>query len=85
MNIKEVAPDTNGTLPHYIAVAIPLTIATIWIVVAFQSKYIFPDGTNIWVRLGWPVRLCLNLLYSRFNTREKEMPIGTSIKDESHW
>jgi hypothetical protein len=38
MNIKEVNPGTKGTIPHYIAVAVPLTIVTIWAIAALESR-----------------------------------------------
>lgn len=31
-----------------------MTIATAWIITAFQSKHLFPSGTPLWKRLGWP-------------------------------
>jgi hypothetical protein len=85
MNISILAPDTEGTLAHYFEVAISLTVSTVWVIVAFQSKYIYPDNTPIWVRLGWPVMLTMNLLKSRFGKVEKQLPIAKGIRDESHW
>ncbi|RDB19710.1 hypothetical protein Hypma_013163 [Hypsizygus marmoreus] len=81
MNIKEVAPDTHGTLPHYLLVAVPLTVATIWIVVAFQSRYIFPEGTSFWVRMGWPVTLCLKLLQDKL--RPENQHEGTAGEEKT--
>jgi len=54
MNVKEITPGTNGTLVHYVVAALPFTLTTIWIIIAFQSKYIFGEGCSIWKRLGWP-------------------------------
>ncbi|KAF9011850.1 hypothetical protein BDQ17DRAFT_1405449 [Cyathus striatus] len=62
MNVKEISPNTKGTLPHYIGTAISLTIVTIWIIIAFQSRYIFPERVTFWKRLGWPVLLFLRFL-----------------------
>lgn len=60
MNVIEINPQ-NGTattnLSQYIALALPLTIVTVWIIMAFQSKYIFPQGTSFFKRLGWPIFL----------------------------
>ena len=59
MNVIEINPQ-NGTantnLGQYVALALPLTLATIWIIIAFQSKHIFPQGqgTSFIKRLGWP-------------------------------
>ena len=58
MNVVEINPQ-NGTalttLSQYVSFAIPLTIASAWIIIAIQSKYIFPKGTSIYKRLGWPI------------------------------
>lgn len=54
MNVSELTPDTNGTLSLYFAVVIPLTILTAWVIIAFQSKYMFP-GTSFIKRLAWPI------------------------------
>lgn len=78
MNIKEISPDTNGTLPHYFAVALPLTIVTIWAIVAFQSKHLFPEGTSVVRRFSWPVQLCLTLLRDLHAKENNEIPISTA-------
>jgi len=55
MNVKNFSPGTLGTITHYIEIAMPLTIATIWVIIAFQSTYIFhPEKVTFWKRLGWP-------------------------------
>jgi hypothetical protein len=59
MNTKEINPNTNGTLPYYIAFALPLTLITIWIIIAFQSRYLLV-GKSFLVRLGWPYFLLEN-------------------------
>ncbi|KAG5644685.1 hypothetical protein DXG03_007985 [Asterophora parasitica] len=82
MNVKEISPDTEGTLPHYVAAALSLTVATIWVVVAFQSKFIFPPETSLLMRFTWPVQLCLNLLRSRDQADDRneniEIPLTTA-------
>jgi len=58
MNVVEINPQ-GGTaitnLSQYVALTLPLTVLTIWIIIAFQSKYIFPEGTSFYKRLGWPI------------------------------
>ncbi|KIM41617.1 hypothetical protein M413DRAFT_72019 [Hebeloma cylindrosporum] len=73
MNVVEINPTSAGTLPHYFAVAFPLTILTAWIIIAFQSKYIFKEKTTFLKRLGWPAYLLIE--------KRKEM---TQKKDVSH-
>jgi hypothetical protein len=74
MNIKEFDDEASGTLGHYIAAAIPLTIFTIWIALAFQSRYFFQHNrpTSVWVRLAWPV-----LLYESLH--ETKGPLKTKM------
>ncbi|KAF4609856.1 hypothetical protein D9613_010436 [Agrocybe pediades] len=38
MNVSEINPEGLMDLAHYVAVAIPLTIVTIWIIVAYQIQ-----------------------------------------------
>ncbi|KAF8991945.1 hypothetical protein BDQ17DRAFT_1332598 [Cyathus striatus] len=71
MNVKEFSPDTNGTLSHYFSTAIPMTIATIWIIVAFQIQNIYPGPVNAWRRVAWPVLMMINI-FSKDASREKE-------------
>ncbi|KDQ10147.1 hypothetical protein BOTBODRAFT_190632 [Botryobasidium botryosum FD-172 SS1] len=62
MNVKELSQGTTGTLAHYIAATLPLTIVTIWLVVAFQSRYILSDPkASMWVRLLWPIAFLKSL------------------------
>lgn len=61
MNVEEIAPGTNGTLSHYASTAIPFTLLSIWIIIAFQSRYIFAPNLSLWKRLGWPVLLFLRV------------------------
>lgn len=37
MNVKEIAQGTTGTLSYYFVTAAPLTLITIWIVMAFRA------------------------------------------------
>ncbi|KAH9476036.1 hypothetical protein JR316_0011605 [Psilocybe cubensis] len=46
MNVREINPDGNVDLPHYIAAAIPLTAVTIWIIVAYQIQITEPQMRN---------------------------------------
>jgi len=76
MNIDEIVPGTKGSLPHYFETAIPLTIATIWVVVAFQSKHFFRDqNATFWRRLGWPAILLREIL-GRRQLDAEEMDLG---------
>lgn len=80
MNVKTFAPDTEGTLLRYIETTIAFTFLTIWIVIAFQSKYIFnAQGRSIWVRLAWPILL----LWKRTKRGESDEELGAGTP--MHW
>ncbi|KAF6751710.1 hypothetical protein DFP72DRAFT_1172115 [Ephemerocybe angulata] len=76
MNVKEMVPETLGTLPHYLETALTLTLATAWIIIAFQSKMYFQPRTPLWKRMGWPYVL----LARHLKTGRHTLPVK---KDES--
>ena len=84
MNVGEITPSTNGTLWEYFALAIPLTLVTAWIIIAFQSKYMFPklERTSFWKRLAWPFFLSFFSM-----SWKKEEPPGPEEKpaDNFKW
>ena len=56
MNVKELTDGGHGTLSHFIEAAIPLTLVTIWIFLAFQSEYALTDPhANLFKKLLWPL------------------------------
>ena len=55
MNVIELNQGTYGTLAHYVAATLPLTVVTIWVVVAFQNSFTVPAAGNTWTRLLWPI------------------------------
>ncbi|KAJ6591097.1 hypothetical protein DFH09DRAFT_1138560 [Mycena vulgaris] len=65
MNIREIVPDTKGSLSHYFETAMPLTFLTIWVVMAFQSKHLLGREATIWMRLFWPVALVRQMVVRR--------------------
>lgn len=63
MNITEINPGTNGTWLLYLVSMLPMTAATVWIIVAFQSQYMFKEpNVSFWKRLCWPYYLARYLL-----------------------
>ncbi|KDR77304.1 hypothetical protein GALMADRAFT_246652 [Galerina marginata CBS 339.88] len=82
MNVNEINPGTLGTMGRYVEIAIPLTLITAWIIIAFQSKYIFPDDTGFMKRLGWPAYLVINMMKKRQRQREELSEYSISVKDE---
>jgi len=57
MNVEVINPGTNGTLWQYFTTTASLTVVTVWIIVAFQSRHMFPVNVPFWKRLGWPMTL----------------------------
>ncbi|KAK0219642.1 hypothetical protein EDD85DRAFT_780368 [Armillaria nabsnona] len=75
MNVGEISLGTNETLPHYFAIAAVLTLLTVWIVMTFQSKYLFDPGSTFWMYLVWPWMLFKQVFMKRETQKEKEAPI----------
>ncbi|KAJ7471291.1 hypothetical protein B0H11DRAFT_2283318 [Mycena galericulata] len=70
MNVKEINPGTNGTIPYYLALALPLTAVTIWIIMTFRYRRRNLDNPNHdddhtynprWSRFSWPLVALRNL------------------------
>lgn len=77
MNVTEVTGQTGQeSLVRYIAVALSLTCATSWIVVAChsQSQFIAQDSTLV-QRMGWPVFYLLK----KFNERRRQKSLPKNI------
>jgi hypothetical protein len=78
MNVKEVNPTNNGTpvpykLIHYAATAVPFTLATIWIIMAFQSKHILGEDTSFWKRLAWPYLLLMMFIGNKTEEQPEDL------------
>jgi Mg2+ and Co2+ transporter CorA len=74
MNVNEVTGlQGQETLARYVAVALSLTCATSWLVVAChsQSQFIAQDSTLV-QRAGWPVFYLLKKFNERW--RQKSLP-----------
>lgn len=94
MNVKEVAGNSvTGTLAHYVETAIPLTIVTIWIIVALQATWLNDQPRSMWIRLAWPA-LLVQQQYQRWKSRwSHPQPVSFSSRSEdfdlkdtkSHW
>lgn len=53
MNVKEIDPKNNGApvpcnLFHYVVTSLSFTVASIWIIIAFQSKHIVGEDVSLW-------------------------------------
>ena len=73
MNIQEINPGTLGTLAHYLEACFSFTLATVWIILAFQGKFHGDTGRDlrgIAIRLAWPVNL-IRKLFVRPKNRDR--------------
>lgn len=78
MNV-DVINGTGGPITSYLALALPLTIVTAWIIIAFQSENIFPPGTSFVKRLGWPVFFMSMVLKKRQRVARNLQPDYSSM------
>lgn len=77
MNVREL----NGSVPgitRYLEVAIPLTVVTVWIIVALQGKWHLDDiarggrrRESVWKQLWWPLTSMTNLFKEQNELRKK--------------
>ncbi|KAG6904868.1 hypothetical protein DXG01_006627, partial [Tephrocybe rancida] len=72
MNIKEFNIVSDGTLGHYLAAAISLTVLTCWVIIAFQFRPGHSEreeepslAWRILGRIGWPVTMGMKFLAER--------------------
>jgi len=77
MNIVEINPDTRGTWALYIITLLAMTVPTVWIIIAMQSKYMFKEpDVSFWKRLCWPFYLARYWLKKSTDpTRRRTIPL----------
>ena len=64
MNVVELNPQTGlFPLARFFEAAVPFTLVTIWIIVAFQNRLILQNGDSVWRRLLWPLAAFDNLVH----------------------
>jgi len=73
MNVVELNPGGYTSLARFFAASVPLTLFTIWIIVAFQNRFVqrhYRGG--IW-KLLWPIMFLKTLIP------------GSSKKNDTHY
>ncbi|KAG6918781.1 hypothetical protein DXG01_011532 [Tephrocybe rancida] len=76
MNVKEFNPGSGGTLAHYLAIAISLTVLTCWVIIAFQFRSGRSESEEpplawpILGRIGWPVTMAMKFYAERKSSRK---------------
>jgi hypothetical protein len=80
MNVVEINPPTTGTLSLYFAVTFPLSIVTAWVIMAFQSKYLFKEELSFFKRLGWPVYLLIQMIKEKKDRSARVRDSHTAVE-----
>jgi len=58
MNVIELNSGGYTSLSRFFEASLPLTFFTIWVIVAFQSRFVLRDNRGaIWKKLLWPIML----------------------------
>jgi hypothetical protein len=60
MNVKPINPNGAPRIPIFLQIALPITAATIWIILVYQSKYMFKKP-SLRKQLIWPFWLVMYL------------------------
>jgi hypothetical protein len=79
MNIRLFEDGTHGTMAQYLAVTVPLTVITIWIMVGLRWQGSQDNEKPLVYQLGWPIRYSQQLtkrMAKRFTKRNKKMNEG---------
>jgi hypothetical protein len=73
MNVTEISPGSEGTLPHYFAIALPFTFAIAWVFSA-NGEDSFEENANPFRRLIWPIYFLIDMIRQR--TQKNDGLIG---------
>jgi len=61
MNIQEINPQGKPTFRAFVIAVVVFTVLTVWILVAFQAKYLV-HGVRTWRIFFWPATFAKRLL-----------------------
>jgi hypothetical protein len=81
MNVVEINPqggNARTNLSQYVALTLPITLITAWVIIAFQSKHIFPEGTSFYRRLAWPIFIINVISRKRLVGQFQDQPLPTN-------
>jgi hypothetical protein len=74
MNVVELNPGGYTSLAHFFEASLPLTFFTVWIVVAFQSRFVLRDDRGaVWKKLLWPIMLLNNFIPKATSKDDSQM------------
>ena len=79
MNVVELNPGGYTSLAHFFEAMLPLTLFTIWIILAFQNRLVLRDDRGaVWKKLLWPIVLLNSMIPWRTkknNDESLELPL----------
>ncbi|KAG7088496.1 hypothetical protein E1B28_012484 [Marasmius oreades] len=86
MNVKELTVGAASGVLVYIAVALPLTFVTVWVIMTFQSKHFFPNrsGTTFWMRLAWPLLFFRSMFGLDPKSKDERLTILNGRREAAH-
>ncbi|KAJ7176479.1 hypothetical protein C8R46DRAFT_889831 [Mycena filopes] len=70
MNVREIVPNTYGSVRHYVAFAVPLTLITICLLIAFTLRKKDPNRSKASWSFQWP--LVLREMGGKLNRRRQK-------------
>jgi len=74
MNVTALVPSGNTPLARFFEATLPLTVATIWVIVAFQNRFVLrDDGRNVWKKLLWPIAFLKSMLPGGSTTKNDKL------------
>ncbi|KAF8150601.1 hypothetical protein B0H34DRAFT_665532 [Crassisporium funariophilum] len=77
MNIDLLQSGSTGTLGHYLAVTVPLTAVTVWIILALHGRGHHGDPETTFLnRLKWPIRSLKRTILWQRNGRTMNAGLG---------
>jgi len=74
MNVIELNPGGYTTLARFFEASLPLTFFTVWVIVAFQSRFVLRDDRGaFWKKLLWPIMLLNNIIPKKTSKNDSQM------------
>jgi len=62
MNCFELNPGGHFPLARFFETATPLTLVTIWVLVAYQNRFVLQDDRSTWKKFLWPIVALYSLI-----------------------
>jgi len=78
MNVTEINSGSKVDLARYVAVVVPLTAVTIWVMMSLKSKAHLDDpDPSMWSQMLWPLKAAMDVFVGIFQARRKARTVHT--------